>query len=316
MNSTQIVNEKITNIILAKLAAGVIPWRKPWACKGAAGCPRNFITGKAYRGVNVWLLDGYETPFWLTFNQARALKAKVRKGEKATAVVFWSILKKKVKDANNVEKEKKIFFLRYYYVFNVEQCEGIKPEKIDALKRKVGIVKADDAKPFDSVAAAQAIIDQYQADDGIKIKFGGDRAFYSCQQDFIQLPKREDFTTPANYYHTAFHECIHSTGAEKRLNREGIAKFDQFGSEQYAKEELIAEFGATFLAAQCEIEVPLLENAAAYIKHWSAKIKEDPKLIVAGASAAQRAVDYITTAHPADDDATVPEDAEIEGVTA
>lgn len=296
------IYQKITDQIIARLEAGVVPWRKPWACKGLAGAPRNFTTGKAYRGMNIWMLAGapYETPFWLTFNQVKGLgtvksptsgkpvdMARVRKGEKGTTIVFWSIIEKKDQVTGETDKR---FFLRYSTVFNVEQCDGIPAEKIEALKRKCGIIADPSAPVFSPIETAEAMIKGY---DKCAIGYGGDRAFYSCVRDDITLPHKTDFISPENYYSTAFHEIIHSTGHATRLARPGIVDFDRFGSEQYSKEELIAEFGATYLDAMAGIEQPLLEQSASYIAGWISKLKDDPKLIVSAASQAQRAADYV-----------------------
>lgn len=289
MNSTQIVYEKVTNIIIDRLNAGVIPWRKPWAAKGGANTPRNFISRKPYRGINLWLLAGaYATPFWLTFNQAKAIGAKVRKGEKGSTVVFWSILDDKKAKVKDGEKRKKFYFLRYFTVFNVEQCEGIDEAKLAKVRAEF-----DASKPavFNAEEAAEAIIAGYA--DKPRTEFGGDRACYSPALDRVCLPLATDFESPNAFYSVAFHEYAHSTGHAKRLNRDTLVKNDGFGGETYSKEELVAEFCATFLLAQCDLEQPTLENSVAYIQNWKAKLKDDPKLIVSAASQAQRAADYI-----------------------
>lgn len=287
--SNSIVYERVTNAILDRLSKGEIPWRQPWAYQGEAGAPRNFVTGKAYRGVNIWLLShGYALPFWLTFNQARTMKATIRKGEKGTTVVFWNIHKKTDKQTG---EETKIFLLRYYVVFNIAQCDGIPQEKIDALKAKVGI--DGKAKPaFSPIDSARAIVDGWE--EHPPIGHGGDSAFYRPSTDSIQMPSPETFKAPEFYYSTLFHELTHSTGAASRLNREGIVQFDRFGSERYSKEELIAEFGASFLCGMAGIDrEPLTENTVAYLQNWARKLQAEPKLFVQAAGQAQRASDYI-----------------------
>ena len=117
------VYEQITERMIALLQNGTVPWRKPWNVE--SGLPRNQVSGKAYRGINVWLLHAmrYESPFWLTFKQANELGGNVRKGEKACPVVFWKQLEVEDKESHEIEK---IPLLRFYYVFNVAQCEGLK----------------------------------------------------------------------------------------------------------------------------------------------------------------------------------------------
>lgn len=309
MSDSSFIYQRVTDAILARLDAGVIPWRKTWACKGSAGTPRNFITAKPYRGVNVWLLASqYETPFWLTFNQVRTIKgAKVRKGEKSTLVVFWQILKRKDKETG---EDKKVFFLRYYNVFNVEQCDGIPAEKIEALKRKVGIIADVKAPTFNPIEQCEALCAGIvPAPD---VRHGGDRAYYSPALDYIQLPKAEDFKTAEAYYATRFHEVIHWTGHGTRLKRKGVAFDNQgFGSEPYSREELVAEFGATFLCGVAGIDrEEIIGNAAAYIANWRKRLSEDPKLLIGAAAAAQAAADYVLR------DAEGDEDAEADDETA
>lgn len=292
MNNNLAAYERITNAIIARLDAGVVPWRKGWKTRGGthhADSPRNFISKKVYRGINFWMLAGlFQTPFWLTFKQAQQIGGKVRKGEKGTTVVFWNILKRKDKETG---EEKKVFFLRYYVVFNVEQCEGIDPAKVDKLRASFQPTKEEEATPFCPHDAAEGVISGYT--DCPPIRYGGDTAAYSPAIDMIKMPKREDFDTEGRFYSVLFHEMAHSTGSAKRLAREGIVKFDRFGSEQYAREELVAEFASTFLLSQCDMEQPELDNAAAYIADWKRKLANDPKLLVSAASQAQRASEFI-----------------------
>jgi antirestriction protein ArdC len=115
--------EVITDRILATLDEGTIPWRKPWKCGGA---PRNLITGKPYRGLNVFLvMQGYASPYWLTFKQARDKGGQVRKGEKGTPVVYWNYVSRSVESEVGEIEEKQVPFLRYYTVFNLAQIDGI-----------------------------------------------------------------------------------------------------------------------------------------------------------------------------------------------
>lgn len=284
------VYQYVTDAILERLEAGDVPWRKPWKYTGEAGSPRNFISGKPYRGVNVWLLAGrYDLPFWLSFKQAQEIGAKVRKGEKSSLVVFWSIVKKASKVKG--EEPTKIFLLRYYRVFNVAQIEGISDERLEAAKRKFGIVPDPNKPAFDPIEAAQRLIDGFA--DKPQTTFGGERAVYYPFSDVVELPNPSDFTSREEFYSTAFHEYVHSTGHAKRLAREGVTKPNAFGSNPYAREELVAEFGAAFLDGLAGIEAPLLDNSASYIAGWSKALRADPSLFVSAAGQAQKAVDYI-----------------------
>jgi antirestriction protein ArdC len=114
----------ITERILAALDEGTVPWRKPWTCGGA---PRNFVTGKPYRGLNVCLtvMQGYASPYWLTFKQAREKGGQVRKGEKGTPVIYWNHVSRPVEAEDGDIEAKQVPFMRYYTVFNLAQIDGI-----------------------------------------------------------------------------------------------------------------------------------------------------------------------------------------------
>lgn len=266
--------ERITGRITALLLQGTVPWHKPW--KATTSWPRNGVSQKPYRGINVFLLltMSYESPFWLTFRQALQLGGCVRKGEKSCPVVFWKPLK--IKDKASGE-EKQIPLLRLYHVFNVAQCDGLKdaPPAIDEIVA---------AKPAEIVTA----MPQPPA-----IKHGMTSAFYLPQEDCVGMPLRERFENENGYFATLYHELVHSTGHEKRLNRSTLAENNGFGSDPYCKEELIAEMGAAFLCGQAGIVERTIDSSAAYIQNWLQRLKQDKSLIVQAAAQAQKAVDFI-----------------------
>ena len=136
------MKNRVYDRITALLEQGTVPWHKPW--KARTGLPRNFVSKKSYRGINVFLLlaMSYESPYWLTFRQVSALGGSVRKGEKACPVVFWKQLKIEDKEAG--EAEKKIAMLRYYSVFNVAQCDGLKIDSAPVETNGNGIAKPED----------------------------------------------------------------------------------------------------------------------------------------------------------------------------
>jgi len=288
------IYDMITNAILSRLEGGEIPWRKPWkTIPGADGSayPVNLVSKKAYRGINVILLgmQGYQSPFWVTYKQAAQLGGNVRKGEKGTAIVFWKWFDRKEKNPTTGEKEVtgRYAMLRYYTVFNVEQTEGLEA-KIPA---PVKVEETEEAAELRRIEACHAVWDNYSARP--EIAHRGNRAFYSPKTDYIQLPQRAQFGSLEEYYSTLFHEAVHSTGHATRINREGVAGFNGFGTEKYSKEELVAEFGAAFLCGLTDISPAVIDNQAAYIKGWSKKIKEDRTLIIKAAGAAQKAADWI-----------------------
>ena len=270
------VYEIITGKIVAALENGVAPWRKPWV--SVANGPKNAVTGKLYRGINVLMLmlDGYTDSRWLTFKQAKDLGGSVTKGQKGTPVVFWNWVERE-EERDGVTVTKRVPFLRYYTVFNVEQCEGLKlkPEEIP-----------EPLNDGQRIEVAEAIVNGYR--NAPKIK-NTDHAVYYPLTDQIGIPPVKRFVSKDAYYATLFHELTHSTGHSSRLNRLEPATF---GSDKYAKEELVAEIGAAFLCNLCGIDSTLDQNAA-YLSGWLKVLKADSKLILTAAGAAQRAVDYI-----------------------
>jgi antirestriction protein ArdC len=271
------VNEIITDRIIRSLEQGVIPWRKSWS--GGGSWPRNFVTKKQYRGINVLLLacQGFGSPYWLTYNQTAARGGQVKKSEKATPIVFWQVKDRDRNEADNLEdKRERMFVLRYYNVFNEASRE--EPEQ-----------------KIEPIDACVAVLDDWQQKPQLRLdnRFEN-KAAYSPTQDVIQMPVIERFHSAEHYYATLFHELVHSTGHPSRLNRPGVANFDRFGSEQYSKEELIAECGAAFLCGHTGIANESVErNATAYLQNWIAVLKGDSRLIVSAAAQAQRAVDMI-----------------------
>jgi antirestriction protein ArdC len=285
----------ITDRMIALLESGVTPWRKTWKTRGTdASVPANYISNRPYSGVNSWLLwgealsKGYGSRYWLTFNQVRQLGGKVIKGQKATPVVFWRILTKREKDATTGQPvERKIFFLRYYNVFNLGQTEGCRE-----IKRAEEIV---DTLTVEPIEAAQVIADEYFSRESLPLHHGGDSAHYSFA-DSITMPTMESFVSGSAYYATLFHEMTHSTGAKSRLDRFDMSKGQGiFGSESYSKEELVAEMGAAFLCAEAGILQDVEANTAAYLHGWVSRLKADPKLLIGAAAQAEKATRYILT---------------------
>jgi antirestriction protein ArdC len=266
------------------LDCGVVPWRSPILGRGTAGHPKNLDSGKAYRGVNVFLLafttfaKGYDSSYWLTFNQARQLGGCVRKGEKSSMVVFW-------KQYDTTDREtgeaKRVPVLRYFNVFNVAQVDGVKAP--DA----VAYTPTD----FQPIEAAEAFAKGYAG--GPAVQHGGSQAFYRPSADSVQMPESSRFATSEEYYSTLFHELAHSTGHSSRLDRGLDADPKPFGSPDYGREELVAEMAAAFLCGHAGIRPAVIDNQAAYIGGWLKQIKQDKKLVIAAAGAAQRAADWI-----------------------
>lgn len=264
------VYEMVTNQIIEKLESGVVPWRKPWTSASAV----NWVTQKAYRGINVMLLEPGE---YATFKQISEAGGKVKKGESGHIVVFWKWLEKE----NDEGKIEQIPMLRYYKVFEINtQVEGLES------KRK-------DIQEFenDPVEEAEKIVNGYI--NAPTYSFQPGEAYYQPFFDKITMPPIKHFHSANEFYSTLFHEMIHSTGHKSRLNREGITAKASFGSELYSKEELVAEMGAAMLCGISGIVNETIDNSASYINGWLRALKNDKRLVVTAAAQAQKASDLI-----------------------
>jgi len=272
------VYEIITSRIIEKLEAGIIPWHKPW--QSVEGMPKNLISKKEYRGINIFMLavQGYESPYWLSFKQTQELGGNVKKDEKGTPVVFWNW----INQIDDEEKEKNVPFMRYYTVYNVAQCENIDTSKIPSIPA----IHND----FDHIVECEAIIANMP--NCPEIQQGKQRASYNPLSDIVSMPRFDSFDTAEEYYSTLFHETIHATGHQSRLNRLNN-NVSRFGDGEYSKEELVAEMGAAFLCGFTGIENITLNNSAAYIQGWLKALKDDKKLVIMAAAQAQKAADYI-----------------------
>lgn len=278
------VYQQVTDRIIDALERGTVPWRKPWRTRPGAGVPVNARTGRPYRGVNVLLLGlaGYEDHRWGTFKAWKELGASVRKGEHGTRVILWKPVRQREEAREQGKSD--YLLLRDYVVFNAEQVDGAPalPEQPEAEwqpdDRAGAIVDGYLGTPWGTAAGAPGI------------RHGGGRASYSPFVDKITMPDREAFDEADGYYGTLFHELIHSTGHEKRLGRIEPALF---GSDPYAREELVAELGASMLAGIAGLATAGGEQNAAYIASWLRALKNDRKLIVQAAAQAQKAADLI-----------------------
>lgn len=267
------------------LEQGVVPWRSPILGQTHAGHPKNLNTGKPYRGVNVFLLaftafvKGYESSYWLTFQQVQQRGGTVRRGERSTMVVFFKPYE--ITDPSDGEK-KTVPVLRYFRVFNAQaQCENV----------HVPDTPKYTPTQFEKIEAADAIVKGYK--NGPTIEHRGASAFYRPRTDTVTIPDPTRFATPEDYYATLMHELAHSTGHSSRLGRKIDTDPRPFGSPDYGKEELIAEMAAAFLCGESGIRPAVIDNQAAYLAGWLGVLKSDKRLVIAAASAAQRAAEHI-----------------------
>ena len=269
------IYETVTNQIIAELEAGAIPWTKPWKSSGKSIgiMPTNAVTGRSYSGINIPILwhsassCGYDRHAWLTYRQAQEKGAQVRKGEKATMVVFTKRIVRGEDDERATHS-----MLKSFFVFNVAQIDGLPQEPVverPEIERHQGV---------------EAFIKATKAD----IRHGGDRACYVPSLDFINLPEIWQFKNVESYYATALHEAGHWSGHASRLNRDLT---NRFRTRAYAAEELIAELCAAFLCAHLDIKGEL--RHAGYVQDWISLLRDDKRAFFTASSKASEAANHL-----------------------
>lgn len=273
-------SEEIALKFIAVLEQGIVPWKKPWS--PCVGIPlRNAISKRPYRGINTMILGleqmvhGYTSPEWTTYKAAAAAGGQVRKGEKGTHIVFWKPMKVEDKETG---KEKSVLLARLYTVFCTDQIDGMDfvPPVIDS-------------EPVAVPDALAAIYTGYK--DGPRlIHVDQDAAFYRPSTDTVSLPRLEQFSTVEGYAETYCHELTHSTGHASRLGRFEVG--DHYNQDKYAKEELVAEIGASMLMQHAGID-PDMPQMASYVANWLKALNDDHSLIIKAAQAAQKSTDLI-----------------------
>lgn len=293
MRTNAEIREEITTRIVEALTTGKLPpWRRPWALDQNCGSHANVVSGKRYSGVNPLLLEiaaqrhGLNSKWWATFKQWKELGGVVKRrpsnvpeGQWGTQIVYAAPITKKRIAEDGEEAESKFFLLKTFTVFNVDQVEGTHLDQL-----RVGNAPLDREQIGERFQRAEAVIAATEAD----IRHGGNRAFYSPSDDYIQMPHRHQFERPENYYATAAHELVHWTEPPHRLNWSR-------GEEGYAMGELIAEIGGCFLTT--EFGLPTSDDLAqrcSYLQHWLAAMKGDSSYIFKAATQANKAVEYIT----------------------
>lgn len=287
----QIVND----IIIRHLEEGVVPWRCPW--NRTIGKPRNFHTGKTYRGMNLLLLglQRFASPFWLSFKQVKALGGTVRKGERGSVVVNWGQFTPKSEDTDdtaNDRQKKSRFYLKHYVVFNAVQIEGIEFPSQPSKAPMPSMQRIEIAEQMVTNMPDRPNIMEGQRD----------LAAYKVSTDTVFMPAFGSFATAEDYHLTLFHELIHATGHESRLKRQTLVEHDDFGGKVYSQEELVAEMGAAYLGMEADIVQDNHLNAASYIQSWLNILREpDHKrwLVIAAAQAA-KAADYVLGTKPSE----------------
>lgn len=275
------VYDMVTDRIIAELEKGQIPWQKPWT--GVRDGAYNRITKRPYSLLNQMLLQ--HRGEYATFKQWQDLGGHVRKGAKSEIVVFWKIFESKETNPDTGEIEiKKIPLLRYYNVFHISQVDGVEPLAPEQLNDEVEPIEAGDK-----------IINDYINREHLNfVECKSNKAYYSPSNDTVVVPLKEQYNLINEYYSTTFHELTHSTGHKNRLNRLQSGAVSAFGSENYSKEECVAEIGSATLMSIAGIETPkTFRNSTAYIQNWLQVLRNDNKFIVSASSKAEKAVNYI-----------------------
>ncbi len=279
------VYEMVTARIIEQLEKGLIPWERPWT--GVRSGAFNRVSKKSYSLLNQMLLkhDGE----YASFKQWQELGGKVRKGEKSEIVVFWKWLEvAETKEDGEIEI-KNIPYLKYINVFHISQVDGVEP------------LPKEELNEIEPIEHAEKVLTDYWERESIRVEHtASNEAYYSPNRDLIHLPLFEQFKTASEYYSTAFHESVHSTMKANRCNREEErkGKLVAFGSEDYSKEELVAEIGSASLMNIIGIETNhSFRNSTAYIQSWIKVLKNDVKFIVSASSRAEKAVEYIMNAN-------------------
>ncbi len=282
------VYETITARIMEQLERGTVPWQQPW--NHTTSTPRNLMSQKAYRGINVWMLAsaGYSSPYWLTYRQAQEIGGHVKKGEHGSPVVFWMWLDKSEENQEGEEGDttRRIPLARLYTVFNVQQCEL--PERLASLLSIAATTSIETPQQIDACEQIVAGMPNRPA-----MEHGEARAYYRPSTDIVNMPERGLFSKAEHYYSVLFHELTHSTGHASRLERTTLRDLLAFGDTNYSKEELCAEMGAAYLCGVAGIVNETVNNSAAYIHGWLSKLRNDKKVLIQAAAQAQKAADFI-----------------------
>lgn len=306
MNKTEKAVQMYANMMIQTIEGLKEGWRKTWLSAEVFGMPTN-ADGRAYQYSNQFFLylltemKGWRYPVFVTFNKAKQMGGAVKKGETSFPVLFWKIIGRD-KDGNVVDTkdpacEKTYPVLRAFDVFNIEQTAI--PEKCPDFMKKI-------AKRY-AAPKLHGEDGMYQNDVMDSLIAGGwccpvrckkqDRAFYSPVNDTITLPTKEQFNDGENayeggmeFYSTALHEMAHSTGAKSRLNRLTISAF---GSDEYGREELVAELTAAICGHELGFNSGVQRNNAAYLSSWLKSIKKEPKFLVSVLSDVSKAVGMI-----------------------
>jgi antirestriction protein ArdC len=275
------VYQMVTDRFIEALERGTPPWVCPYNKGTASGLPYNMTSmkpeeGQSYTGINVPLLwaAGYNDARWITMNQAKKKGIRIIESEAKnwSPIVFWNFFEKEQADGS----VRKIPFLRYYRVYNAEQCE---PDTLPATEQC-------SADPTVGYERCSSIVDKY----GVKVLHGQEDPWYKVHTDLVGMPDPERFKSEDHYWAACLHEMVHSTGHKRRLDRDNFGK----GKASYAFEEMIAEMGSAFLCARLGIDRPeITQNHESFVAAWLDVLHDDKRAVYRAAKAAQLATNLL-----------------------
>ena len=289
----------LVNGLIELMEQGTNPWQRDWRGSTKGG-HRNLITGHHYSGSNPALLElqmmlrGSDLPLWLPSGGAKAKGWYPRKGSKACCIVMPFQYTKELTDAdgkpilNDNGDPETVSGMGFRYtggIFNVADMQGDGLDEAVAAALNNGPEERTEPERHET---AEAVLGNWE----VPVRWMGDRAFYSPTSDTITLPPRDSFTSAEGLYGTWAHEAVHSTGHQDRLARDGIVNFGGFGSDSYAKEELVAELGAFLVCNRLEVS-SRAENHASYLSCWIKCLKEKPSFLKTALSAANKAANHL-----------------------
>lgn len=286
--------QELTAWFVQQLALGVKPWEKCW--KDVLSMPNNFSTRNRYHGINVFILQAalqkynYTTNFWLTFKQAQELGGKIKKGAKAVACFYFTLLEREVDNISATGEETESVKFPYYklfYVFNLDQIEGIEYQQSD-------FIVNDSHTPHE-------LAEELIKNSGAKIERGGRPCYFSVR-DVINMPPPELFCDTDHYYAALLHELSHWTGHHSRLNRK--LESHSRSSKEYAFEELIAEMGSAFLMADLGLKAKLQDHPS-YVAGWLEILQGDSRKLISAANKADHILTYLQQFYSANVEASV-----------
>lgn len=300
------VYEQINQVVIEGLEKQGLNWFKPWKdSSGNIVTPMNHVTERNYSGSNVFLLSSFASQFncneWLTFKQITFLKKKLKKGSKSVPVYYMNISFKNKDTGKFYATEQallddgfdrnhkdilSLFTLKEHRVFNVNQVEDLEPKRVQPTEG------SEDGLEFTPNERAEAVIKGFKSIP--QITYVENSAYYSPLLDKVNMPQQTKFVDSDSYYKTLFHELIHSTGHKSRLNRASLNEIAHWGDKVYAKEELVAEIGAMYLTAYCNLNPKDGDdNSSAYLQGWIRKLKDSKKMAFEAMQGATKAVDFI-----------------------